>query len=299
VDTKYRPEISIIIVNYNSGKYLFETISSIYNSPPSPKFEIIVVDNNSSDSSLDKVIEEFPGIRLIELEKNVGFACANNIGAETAVGEYFLILNNDTEVESGSINTLLNEIKNNPSYGIVSPLLLYEDSSPQLNYGNDPGIISEFITKYFSKIFFRIRIKFGIETFEKNVDWISGACFMISSELYRKLEGFDENFFLYYEDSDLGKRIRALGLKNHVTSKSRIVHFLGKSSSPVFNEILPLVKRGHLHYYKKHNSALSFCILKAYLLFRFRLKRAKTLITGNKERSAIFYKTIDSIKNFK
>ncbi len=197
MDTKNRPEISIIIVNYNSGKYLYETIRSIYNSPPSPPFEIIVVDNNSSDSSLNKVIEEFPGIRLIELERNSGFACANNIGAENAVGEFFLFLNNDTEVKSDSIDALLSEIKNNPAYGIVSPLLLYDDGSPQLNYGNDPGIISEFFTKYFSKFFFRLRTKFRIETFEKNADWISGACFIISSELYRKLEGFDENFFLY------------------------------------------------------------------------------------------------------
>ncbi|MEN8222931.1 MAG: glycosyltransferase family 2 protein [Acidobacteriota bacterium] len=294
-----KPELSIIIVNYNSGKYLYNTIRSVYNSAPDSGFEIIIVDNNSSDSSLTKVIEDFPEIRLIELEINAGFGKANNIGAESAGGKYLLFLNNDTEVLKDSIDTLVSEIKDNPDYGIVSPLLFYEDGSCQLNYGNDPGIISEFLTKYFSKFIFRFNTKFKGENFEKNADWISGACFIISSKLYKELEGFDEYFFLYYEDADLGKRVRSMGLKNHLTSKSRIVHFLGKSTSPVFNELLPLIKEGHLYYYRKHNSVFSFNVLRAYLLFRFNLKRIFAVFTGNPDRSKIFEKTITAIKNFK
>ncbi len=292
-------ELSIIIVNYNSGKYLYKTIRSVYDSSPDTVFEIIVVDNNSSDSSLTEVIEDFPEIHIIELDNNEGFSKANNIGADIAVGEYLLFLNNDTEVFRSSVDTLLKEIKDNPEYGIVSPVLLFEDGSAQLNYGNDPNIISEFFTKYFLKISFNLRTKLTAGNFEKNVDWISGACFIIASELYKKLNGFDENFFLYYEDTDLGKRVRAAGFRNHITSKSKIIHFLGKSAAPVYNEILPIIKRGHLHYYRKHNHSFSLNFLKLYLLVKFRIKRVITLMSGNKDKSELFQKTIAVIKNFK
>ena len=292
-------QLSIIIVNYNSGKYLYNTIRSVYDSYPDTVFEIIVVDNKSSDSSLSAVIRNFPEVHIIELDNNEGFSKANNIGAKIAVGEYLLFLNNDTEIFKSSIDTLLNEIKENPIYGIVSPVLLYEDGSTQLNYGNDPNIISEFVTKYFLQIIFRLNTKLMAGNIEKNVDWISGACFIITSELYKKLNGFDENFFLYYEDTDLGKRVRAEGFKNHVTSKSKIIHFLGKSTTTVYNEILPKIKKGHLYYYQKHNHSYSLNFLKLYLLMKFRIKRVFALITAQKDKSELFQKTIAVIKNFK
>jgi len=193
-----KPDLSIIIVNYNSGNYLYQTVRSVYRSKPGASFEIIIVDNHSSDRSLDKVISDYPDIRLVELKENHGFAAANNRGAEIALGEYLLILNNDTEIPGGALDSLLAGIRNNPEYGVLSPMLQYGTGAPQLNYGSDPGITSEFFTKYFSKLRFMLLTRL-FRRVEKDVAWVSGACFIISAALYRELGGFDEEFFLYYD----------------------------------------------------------------------------------------------------
>jgi len=290
-------ELSIIIVNFNSGEYLYKTVRSIYDHYLNTNFEIIIVDNNSSDNSLEMTSNEFTDINIIELDENVGFAAANNAGVKESLGKYILILNNDTEIMDGSIEVLMSEIKDQNNYGIVSPILYYADGSPQLSYGNDPGIINEFFTKYFSTIFFRIGLLLSRGNFEKDVDWISGACFLITSDLYKELGGFDENFFLYYEDADLGKRVREKGFLNHITSKSRIIHFLGKSSGSVFSDLLPVIKRGHLYYYKKHKSKASFILLKRYLIIKFTFKLGLSVISGEKYTKRKISKIISAIKS--
>lgn len=290
-------ELSIVIVNFNSGKYLYETIRSIYDQAPEINFEIIVVDNNSSDNSVEKVKESFSDVKVIELKENTGFASANNSGVKSSLGEYILILNNDTEIFKNSIEVLLSEIKENPDYGIISPLLQYGDGSPQLSFGSDPGLISEFFLKYFSKTLYNIRLFLSRGNFEKDVDWISGACFLISSDLYNRLGGFDERFFLYYEDADLGKRIREEGFTNHITSKSKIIHFLGKSTGPLFSDLLPVIKKGHLYYYRKHNTKTSFTLLKNYLIIKYSLKQTLSKLKGSEENAGILKMILSQIKS--
>ena len=293
---KTKIELSIVIVNYNSGKYLYETVNSIYDQDLTINFETIVIDNHSSDNSVAPIKEKFPDVRIIELEDNKGFACANNIGVDNSKGQYILILNNDTKILENSIEALLYEIKGNPKYGLVSPVLLYGDGSPQISFGRDPGIITEFFTKYFSVRLFKLKFSFSKDNFEKNVDWISGACFLISSALYKDLGGFDERFFLYYEDADLGKRIREKGYYNHITAKSKIIHFLGKSTAPVYSGLLPIIKKGHLYYYKKHNNKVSFYLLKNYLLIKYYLKLSFTELSGKEKASINIKDTLTAIR---
>jgi len=296
---KNKVELSIVIVNYNSGKYLYDTISSVMDQDLNINFEVIVVDNNSADNSVIPVKEKFPDIKIIELKKNKGFAYANNLGVENSTGEYILILNNDTKILHNSIESLLSEIKQNLKYGILSPVLTYSDGSPQISFGRDPGIVTEFFTKYFSVILFKLGLFLSKGKLEKDADWISGACFLISSSLYKKLGGFDEEFFLYYEDADLGKRVREEGYLNHITSKSNIVHFLGKSTGPVYSDLLPIIKKGHLYYYKKHNNRASFNFLKNYLIIRYYLKLSFTALAGKKEISRNIKDTLSIIKRVK
>ncbi len=290
--------LSIIIVNFNSGNYIFQTIQSIYRFPPEINFEIIVVDNNSTDGSSEKIKNEFPEVILIELSKNTGFGYANNVGVKNSKGKYILILNNDTEIIDNSIMHLISVLNHNPEYGIVSPVLYYGDGSPQISFGRDPGIFNEFFTKYFSNLIFKLRIKFFGNKFEKDVDWISGACFLIRSELYTSIGGFDEEFFLYFEDADLGKRVREKGFSNHITSKSKIIHFLGKSTSSDFPSLLPTIKRGHLYYYKKHNGKFSFIILKLYLILKFSLKRV-FMPKGKEDNLKTVSETLKNIRGIK
>lgn len=292
-------ELSIVIVNYNSGKYLYDTIVSVLDQDLKINFEVIVIDNHSIDDSLISVRKKFPAVKIIELKENKGFAYANNIGVDNSIGKYILILNNDTKILQNSIESLLSEIKLNPKYGIVSPVLYYDDGSPQISFGSDPGIITEFFTKYFSRIFFKLELFFSKGKFEKDVDWISGACFLIPSSIYKNLGGFDEKFFLYYEDADLGMRVRGKGYLNHITSKSKIIHFLGKSAGPVYSGLLPVIKKGHLYYYKKHNNRASFNLLKNYLIIKYYLKLSITILSGKKEISGNIKDTLLTIKKVK
>ncbi|MCK4890472.1 MAG: glycosyltransferase family 2 protein [Candidatus Aminicenantes bacterium] len=292
-------ELSIVIVNYNSGKYLYDTIVSVLEQDLNINFEIIVIDNHSIDNSIIPVKEKFPAVKIIELNENKGFAYANNVGADNSNGKYILILNNDTKILENSIESLLSEIKENPKYGILSPVLYYSDGSPQISFGRDPGIITEFFTKYFSVVFFKLELFFSKGKFEKDADWISGACFLIHSTLYKNLSGFDEKFFLYYEDADLGKRVREKGYLNHITSKSKIIHFLGKSTGPVYSGLLPVIKKGHLYYYKKHNNKASFNFLKSYLIIKYYLRLSFTMLSGKKEKSLSIKETLSAIKRVK
>ncbi|MEN8153042.1 MAG: glycosyltransferase family 2 protein [Acidobacteriota bacterium] len=289
-------ELSIIIVNYNSGNYLFQTVDSIYKNLKGIKFEIIVVDNNSTDESAENVLKKFPEITLIQKDFNSGFAKANNEGVKISSGKYLLILNNDTYIRENSIETLLKIIRKNPLYGIVAPLLVYEDGSPQLSYGNDLTLFSEFILKYFASTLHKFRLRAGKGRFEKNVDWITGACLLIKRDLYEKVGGFDENYFIYIEDADLGKKVRAAGYRNHITSASTIVHFKGKSTSSNFTRILPEIKKSQLYYYKKHNGRISFLFLRSYLILKFIIKIYFYSITGNKNNSEVAASVLKEIK---
>jgi len=295
--TKENIELSIVIVNFNSGDYLSNTINSIYDNRPRISFEIIVIDNNSNDNSLIKTRKNHLNVEIIKLSENFGFAKANNIGVKKSKGKYILILNNDTEISNGSIDTLISLLNNNPKFGIVAPIIYYEDRTPQLSFGNDPGIISEFFTKYFSKILFKIQVKLLGDEFEMEVDWVSGACFLISKELYNSIGGFDENFFLYYEDCDFGKRVRESGFSNCITSKSKIIHHLGKSARPPYYKLLFLIKRGHLYYYKKHNKNLSFLILKNYLITKFLIKKIYSYLKMDKKEVVEIDNLLSSFKN--
>lgn len=284
---KKRPgiKLSIVIVNYNSGNYLLQTVESIHENIREIEYEIIVIDNNSNDDSIKKLLKCFPDTILIQKDFNSGFAIANNEAVKKSSGEYILILNNDTFIEKYSVEALLKVMKENPSYGIVAPLLLYGDGTPQRSYGKDLTLFSEFILKYFADIIHRLRLKIKKNRFEKNVDWISGACLLIKKDLFESIGGFDENYFIYIEDADLGKKVREAGFKNHITSTSTIVHFKGKSTSPNFGRILPEIKKSQLYYYKKHNGWFSFTFLRSYLGFKFIFKKYFYSILGKSENS--------------
>jgi GT2 family glycosyltransferase/glycosyltransferase involved in cell wall biosynthesis len=267
------PSVSIIIVNYNNRAYLLKTLGSLFQDKKVRESEVFVVDNASDDDSVGAVQRDFPAVRVIALPENIGYGGANNRGVEQASGEYLLFLNSDTSVPEGAVGKLLEIIKDRTEYGIVAPLILNPDRSLQLSWGSDLHFHTEVFLKYFAEKWHRLRFKRKKGRMSRNVDWVSGACFVIARSLFQKVGGFDERFFLYAEDADLGRRIRKLGYEVHLASDVRIVHYLGQSVSQVPGMVLLEAKRSQLHYYCKHNSRGALAALKLYLLCRFRLKR--------------------------
>ncbi len=291
-------DLSVIIVNHNNRSFLIETLNNLSKGLDSLRHEVIVVDNASRDGSLEMVERDFPWIKRIALPENVGFARANNVGARQASGQYLFLLNNDTYVPFGAIQKLLELKTEHPEFGIVAPVVLNPDETLQLSWGKDLHLFSELFLKYFADKWYRWRFKRKRGRIDWDVDWVSGACFLIERALFQRIGGFDENFFLYIEDADLCRRIRQLGYLIHLTSEAWIIHYQGQSVSHYPGRFLHEAKRSQLYYYSKHNGRCSAALLRFYLLLRFSFKTSIARLSGNPQKQKIYAEVFSVIKEF-
>ena len=266
-------DVSIIIVNYRVKEKLFSCLQSIYDSKPKANSEVIVVDNDEEKTIGEELKKNFPKVRYIESKKNLGFGAGNNLGAKYARGKYLFFLNPDSQVLKDSIDTLFSFFEKNKKVGIISPLILNDNHQAFSLQGYKEltptrAIFSfSILRKFFpSKTVFN---SFSLEYWNKHpireVDCVYGASLMIQSETFKKLGGFDENFFLYFEENDISKRVRQLGYKAFINANSKIIHEVGQSTRQLKN---PQKKfsQSRFYYLKKH-----YGIIKA-LLTEFILK---------------------------
>lgn len=231
-----RPELSIIIVSYNTVAMTLECLRSVY-AQTFTECEVLVVDNASSDQSASAIRSQFPDVRLFEESVNHGFAKANNIAAEAARAEHLLLLNPDTVVLSRAVDQLLEFARRTPSARIWGGRTLFADGS--LNRANCwrrmgvwtnacrvAGLDRRFPT---SGIFSREAYGEWDRATEREVDIVSGCFFLIDTELWRDLGGFDVRYVMYGEEADLCLRARQLGASPRVTPTATIVHHGGAS----------------------------------------------------------------------
>jgi len=230
-------KLSIIIVNYNAGKYLIRCLKSLENNPAkSVCMEAVVVDNCSSDGSDVKMREKFPWVKLIKSQENNGFAMANNMGAKNSSGEYLLFVNPDIEFLPHSIDLMVDQLTKDSHVAAVAPQIISEDGSVYPSCWNFPNLIMETwdaikFKKYFpkSKISLLRKRKFYMtQTF---VEIISGACLMVRREAFDNIGGWDEDYFLYFEDDDLCYRLNRSGWLVEYYPESKVIHYGGKSTS--------------------------------------------------------------------
>ncbi len=290
--------VSIVIVNYNSGIYLKQTVDSILENATGFEYEIIVVDNNSSDKSADLTYPEHP-VNIILNNSNEGFGKANNIGVAAATMDYILILNNDTLMLRDTVPPLLKILNSDEKYGVAAPLIMNPDRSLQPSYGIDLTITSEFVQKFFYDRLLTKRHARREKPYTLEPDWVTGACFLIKKSLYQEIGGFDENYFIYVEDADLCRRIRNLGYKIVFTSEAEVIHFKGKSTSACLSFIAPIIKESQLYYYKTHNSSLSLMVLKMYLRCFYSLKKIIYKLKGDENSGDISDRILKSVKEFR
>jgi len=257
-------DLSIVIVSYNTEKLLDDCLSSLISSfkGTALSYEVIVVDNISTDGTREMLKDKYPGVITIFNGENVGFGRANNQGIRKAKGEYVLLLNSDTVVPKGQINKLYQFATSRPK-SFVGPKLLNADKSSQTSCG--PFFSLPVV---FSALFLKGDVV-GMTRWsplrEKNVDWVSGACFMGKRKAF--LDGllFDEQIFMYMEEVDLFMRAKKRGYQVLFYPGSRIVH-LGSGSSankrtgPVLN-----IYKGLLYVYRKHYSTMEYTLLRGLL----------------------------------
>lgn len=231
-------DISIIIVNYKSAAFTKACIHSLCSSEIRNSIEIIVVDNASYDGCSEMLKAEFPQVRFLQSDTNVGFAGANNHGASIASGKYLLFLNPDTEVEKSAVQELCDSLRAMTDAGIVGARLLNSDHSIQTtSVSSFPSILNQvFGVEWLRQKFPRLNL-WGMEPlFEERVtpakvETISGACMMMKREVFDQVAGFTTDYFMYAEDLDLCWKIQRAGWKVYYVPQAVIVHHGGQSSS--------------------------------------------------------------------
>lgn len=252
-------DVSIVSVSYKVKDKLFKCISSIYDSKPKVNFEIIVVDNNEKDSLQKELKRKFPKVIYVKSERNLGFGAGNNLGVKHARGEYLFFLNPDTKVLKNAVDNLYSFLRNNKNAGIVSPVLFDKYINPLENQGYKEltPMRAFFSYSIFRKVFpdKTIYSNFNSQFWKKNpikeVDTITGAALMIKKDTFNKVNGFDEDYFLYFEENDISKKVRELGYKLFVNSNSKIIHKVGQSTKSFGNRDKVFSKSRFL-YFKKH-----------------------------------------------
>ncbi len=271
-------DLSIIIVNYNVKEFLQNLLHSIEKASRNLSTEIIIVDNTSDDGSVEFIHEKFPDVKLIANQKNLGFGKANNIGLREAKGQFILLINPDTLVAEDTFDKMIEFFNNHPEVGLAGCKILNPDGTLQLACRRSfPGPWTSFtkvtgLSTLFpkSKIFAKYNLTYLDENQTYEVDAISGSFMMMRREVYEKIGGFDEMFFMYGEDLDLCYRVQKAGYKVFYVHSTQIIHYKGESTKrSSLDETKMFYNAMHL-FVKKHlsSSFLVEIILRSAIVVR-------------------------------
>jgi GT2 family glycosyltransferase len=253
-------KLSIIILCWNDLKVFANCLQSIYAMTHKTEFEVIVSDNGSSDGSVEFIRKNYPQVRVIENGRNLRFAKANNVGIRASRGEYVLILNPDTIVHESTLDTMVRFADEHPESGAVGCKVLNSDGSSQESARPLQTIRSEWISALYLKQLGRVSdwfhpgsyVGWGGDT-QRAVGWLTGCFILVRGDLLRRIGGFDEQFFYYYEDMDLCRRIWTSGYSIIYTPDVAITHLGGHSTKkrfPALTFALDSQITRYLYFYK-------------------------------------------------
>ena len=294
-------QTSIIIINYKTPQLTIDCIKSIYTYEDKQDSEIILLDNCSADDSISRFKKEFPELRLLEAEKNYGFAAGNNIAVKESCGEYLLFLNSDTVLTKPILKELIVKIDED-GFGIVAPRILNSDKTIQESVYKFPTVWRAFCESFFLSTLFPNSKYFGDYRkfkYDKScfVDFASGACFLMKRDQYEKLNGFDERFFMYAEETDLAFRLFKKGFRTYFLAMGDVVHF-GGASGPGIHAFKEQFCLSQVLYYKKHYGLWG---LKLFLIMKikgFVIRNIIFTIRGQREKVAFNKKVIGFYAKF-
>ena len=259
-------DISVIIVNYNVRDFLSNALTSLQKSLKGFQSEIIVVDNASDDGSVDLLKKNFPKVRLIANTKNLGFAKANNQALTLSKGKHILLINPDTLVQENTVRELINFFEDHPDAGMAGCKILNPDGTFQLPCRRSFPTPWIAFTKTFglsslfpkSKLFARYNLTYldPDETYE--VDALSGSFIMLKREVYEKIGGLDETFFMYGEDLDWCFRTQQAGWKVFYVPATSIIHYKGESTKRSDIDELKVFYNAMRLFVRKHHAGSPF-----------------------------------------
>ena len=273
-----RPLISLVLVNYNSGRALAEVLGDLAREAETTPLEVLVVDNASSDNSLALARGVFPGAVFIENRFNLGFARGCNLALARARGEFLMLLNPDTRVEQGALAALASFLTDHPGVGAVGPKILDPDGTTQLSARSAQGPEAllfhrySLLTRFFPEnpVSRRYLLSDWDHGSEREVDWLSGAALMVRREAYEAAGPLDGEFFLFHEDVDWCKRIREAEFGVVYCPRAVIRHEIGISKDKSSYDLLRYRHRSMIRYVHKHYRGLGPLLIAADLVIGLR-----------------------------
>lgn len=278
--------LSILIVNFNGKDFLGSCLDSIFEHVSTP-YEVIVVDNASRDASVGFLKQHYPAVRVVESPVNLGFTGGNNLAAKEARGRYLVLLNNDTVIRS-SVDPLIELMESKAKVGVLGCHLIYGDGRQQESVGYMPSVLSLVLSwTPLSRLFpfsakLRRTVHAGSSLYQqkyREVEWVSGAFLMTRTDLWRRLGGLDERYFMYMEDTDYCRRVRDVGNTVSYSAICEVVHFEGAGRSWIGERAVLNSTDSYMVYVKKFHGMMAVVVLRMLLSQVFFVRSSAHLIT--------------------
>lgn len=258
------PALSIVLVCWNNKAYLDPCLKSLYETGLKNTFDVVVVDNGSTDGSQQMLAEKYREVKIVQNSSNVGLGKASNQGIEATKGRYILLLNNDTIVNGPSFDAMVNFMDENPSAGAVGGKLLNSDGTTQSCYNYFPTLREDFLVA--TRLGELIRPGYpAVMNGEKieSVDWLGSACLMVRRSALNEVGLLDEGYFIYGDEADLQYRLKKAGWKIYFLPEATTIHYGGRSMDRWRRR--KMVYRGKMLFYQKHYGFLMTMLLRLML----------------------------------
>ncbi|MBE2224038.1 MAG: glycosyltransferase family 2 protein [Anaerolineae bacterium] len=247
------PDFSIVLVCWNNKDYLKPCLESLYNGGLKRSFDVVVVDNGSTDGSQEMLRDQYPDILIIQNDHNVGLAKACNQGMEATDSPYVLLLNNDTLVNGEALDAFVDFMENTPDAGAVGGKLLNEDGSFQAGYADFSSLWEEFlIATHIGEILregYPSHLDVDIQQ-PTPVGWLSSACLLLRRAALNEVGMLDEEYFIYGDEADLQYRLQQNGWKVYYLPSATTLHYGGRSMNRWRRR--KMVYRGKMLFYRKN-----------------------------------------------
>jgi GT2 family glycosyltransferase len=258
------PTLSIVLVCWNNRAYLGPCLESLYQSKMKSTFDIVVVDNGSTDGTQEMLAEKYPEVIIIQNAGNVGLGKASNQGIEATRGRYILLLNNDTIVNGESFDAMAEFLDNNSRAAAVGGKLLNPDGSIQACYNDFPTLHEEFFVATRLGELWRPGYPAVMQAGEiKSVDWLGSACLLLRRSALDQVGLLDESYFIYGDETDLQYRLKKARWEVYYLPQVSTIHFGGRSMDRWRRR--KMVYRGKLLFYRKHYGAIRTFLLRLLL----------------------------------
>jgi GT2 family glycosyltransferase len=256
------PKLAIVIVNWNTRQLVLDCLQSIEQYPPQREYEVWLVDNASRDGSIEAVSTQFPKVKLIANQSNLGFAAANNQAIEQCDAEYVLALNSDTQVQANALESMCQYLDQHPQVGIVACRLINPDGSTQRSaWRGYPGLKSALIEglylwRLMPKLVAQNEISLNSNRQAQQVDHLLGACMLVRRDAIEQVGMFDTGYFLFFEETDWCYRIAAAGWHIIYLPQTDIIHFGQQSMQQIPDRTLPTFYASLCRFVRKQGGAL-------------------------------------------